>query len=58
MGVCIAYTVLVSELELEGVADGFGGGSVAAAGVAHQDEDVLGAVGGDLDHFLHYDVII
>lgn len=44
-----AHPVLVAELDPEGVLDGLRGGSVAAAGVAHEDENVLGAVGPELD---------
>jgi hypothetical protein len=44
-----AYPVLVAELDPEGVLDGLRGGAVAAAGVAHEDEHVLGAVGAELD---------
>jgi len=40
-----AHPVLVAELDPEGVLDGLRGCAVAAAGVAHEDEDVLGAVG-------------
>jgi hypothetical protein len=43
------YPVLVAELDPEGVLDGLGGRAVAAAGVAHEDEDVLGAAGPELD---------
>jgi len=43
------HPVLVAELDPEGVLDGLGGGAVSAAGVAHEDEDVLGAVGPELD---------
>jgi len=44
-----AHPVLVAELDPEGVLDGLRGCAVAAAGVAHEDEDVLGAVGPELD---------
>ena len=43
------HPVLIAELDPEGVLDGLGGGAVSAAGVAHEDEDVLGAVGPKLD---------
>lgn len=35
-----AHPVLVAKLDPEGVLDGLGGGAVAAAGVAHQDQHV------------------
>lgn len=41
--------VVVAELDAEGVLDGLGGGAVPAARVAHEDEDVFGAVGAELD---------
>jgi hypothetical protein len=44
-----AHPVIVAELDAEGVLDSLGGGAVAAAGVAHEDEHVLSPVGAELD---------
>lgn len=50
------YTVLVPKFQLKRVADGLRGGSVSAAGVAHQNQHVLRSVSSNLSK-LHPHVI-